>query len=259
MIEVVNLFKRFNGHTVLNGACLTIRDGETMVIIGRSGGGKTVLLRHIIGLMHPDDGQVIVDGRDLSRLSRPELDRLRLKCVMLFQGAALFDSLTVGENVCFALRQHTRMTEEKIAGRVRECLGLVGLQGIEHLKPAELSGGMRKRVGLARALAMQPQVILYDEPTTGVDPVGADAINRLIQSLHDRLKVTGVAVTHDMVSAYRIADRIAMLHEGKIVQVGTPEEIRDTSNPVVRQFILGVSQNEEDNGGGSGARKAEEG
>ena len=243
MIELINLYKEFGKHPVLRGVNLTIRDGETMVIIGRSGIGKSVLLKHIIGLMKPDEGQVIVDGEEVSRAGEEALRRIRLKFGMLFQGAALFDSLTVGENVAFPLREHTRMEEPAVQDRVRECLGYVGLSGIEHLKPAELSGGMRKRVGLARALAIKPRVILYDEPTTGVDPIGADAINRLIVRLHDRLKATGVVVTHDMVSAYKIGDRIAMLHEGRILQVGTVEEIRSTSNPVVRQFILGISEN----------------
>ena len=242
MIEIINLSKKFNGNGVLRGVNLTIRDGETMVIIGRSGGGKTVLLRHIIGLLKPDDGQVIVNGKDLLALAPNELADLRLKFGMLFQGAALFDSMTVGENVAFALREHTPMNEEEIHHRVKECLGLVGLADIEEMKPAELSGGMRKRVGLARALAMRPQVILYDEPTTGVDPIMADTINTLIKQLHDRLQVTGVAVTHDMVSAYKIADRIAMLHEGKIIQVGSPEEIRFTSNRLVKQFVLGFPE-----------------
>ena len=245
MIEVINLYKAFNHHPVLQGLNLTVRKGETMVIIGRSGCGKSVLLKHMIGLMQPDEGQVIVEGQEISRLTGPEQDRLRLKFGMLFQGAALFDSLTVGENVAFALQEHTSMKEDQIHARVKECLELVGLSGIERMKPAELSGGMRKRVGLARALAIKPEVILYDEPTTGIDPVMADAINRLIKELHDRLKVTGVAVTHDMVSAYRIADRIAMLHEGKIIQAGTPEEIRNTANPVVKNFILGISDEEE--------------
>ena len=243
MIEIINLTKDFQSHPVLRGVNLTIRDGETMVIIGRSGCGKSVLLKQMIGLMRPDSGQVIVDGEEISRADAAALRRIRMKFGMLFQGAALFDSLSVGENVAFPLREHSEMAEEQIQARVRECLGLVGLSGIEHLKPAELSGGMRKRVGLARAVAMQPRVILYDEPTTGVDPVGADAINRLIKGLHDRLKVTSVVVTHDMVSATLIADRIAMLHEGRILQQGTVEEIRNTSNPVVRQFILGKSEN----------------
>ena len=244
MIQIINLYKNFNSHPVLKGVNLTIRDGETMVIIGRSGGGKTVLLRHIIGLVSPEEGQVVVDGQEVSRLTGAELTELRLKFGMLFHGAALFDSLTVGENVAFPLREHTRMSEEEIQARVKECLDLVGLHDIEDRKPAELSGGMRKRVGLARALAMQPRVILYDEPTTGVDPIMADAINNLIKELHDRLRVTGVAVTHDMVSAFKIADRIAMLHEGKIIAVGAPEEIRSLENPVVRQFILGISDKE---------------
>ncbi len=239
MIEIINLYKNFNGHPVLKGVNLTIRDGETMVIIGRSGGGKTVLLRHIIGLVKPDQGQVLVDGQDIAHVAGEVLAALRLKFGMLFQGAALFDSLTVGENVAFALKEHTRMSDPEIQDRVKDCLKLVGLQGIEDRKPAELSGGMRKRVGLARALAIRPKVILCDEPTTGVDPIMADAINDLIRELHDRLKVTAVAVTHDMVSAYKIADRIAMLHDGKIIEVGTPTEIRSTTNPVVSQFILG--------------------
>lgn len=242
MIEIINLAKHFNGHPVLTGVNLEIRDGETMVIIGRSGGGKTVLLKHIIGLMQPDGGQVIVDGQEVSLASGPQLAQMRLKFGMLFQGAALFDSLTVGENVAFPLRHHTSMPEGEIEKRIKECLGLVGLKGIENLKPAELSGGMRKRVGLARALAMNPKVILYDEPTTGVDPIMADAINRLIRELHDRLKVTSVAVTHDMVSAYKIADRIAMLHEGKIIEVGTADQIRNSPNPLVRNFVFGISQ-----------------
>ena len=243
MIELINLFKDFESHPVLRGVNLTIRDGETMVIIGRSGCGKSVLLKHMIGLMRPDRGQVIVDGEEVSRADAAALRRIRMRFGMLFQGAALFDSMSVGENVAFPLREHTEMTEVQVQTRVKECLSMVGLSGIEHLKPAELSGGMRKRVGLARAVAIQPRVILYDEPTTGVDPVGADAINHLIKGLHDRLKVTSVVVTHDMVSATTIADRIAMLHDGRILQQGTVREIQNTSNPIVRQFILGKSEN----------------
>lgn len=242
MIEIVNLYKRFEGHEVLRGVNLTIRDGETMVIIGRSGCGKSVLLKHIIGLMRPDRGQVLVDGEEVGRIQGAALAKLRLQFGMLFQGAALFDSLTVGENVSFSLREHTAMSEADIERRVEECLRWVGLGGIERLKPAELSGGMRKRVGLARALAMRPRFILYDEPTTGVDPVMADVINRLIVMLHDRLKVTGIVVTHDMVSATRVADRIAMLHEGRIIRVGTPQEIRSADDPVVSRFVRGESR-----------------
>ena len=246
MIEIINLTKRFGQHAVLQGMNLTIREGETMVIIGRSGCGKSVLLKHIVGLLRPDEGQVWVEGQEISRERGGPLNQVRLKVAMLFQGAALFDSLTVGGNVAFPLEEHSTLSQAAIEARVRECLGLVGLAGIEHLKPAELSGGMRKRVGLARALALQPKVLLYDEPTTGVDPVMADVINRLIKELHDRLKVTGIVVTHDMVSAYKVGDRIAMLHEGRIAQVGSVDEIRSTTNPVVRQFILGIG----DNGGG---------
>ena len=242
MIEIINLRKSFEGHRVLDGVNLTVRDGETMVVIGRSGGGKSVLLKHIVGLMPPDEGQVIVDGDEVSRRNGQGVGQAH-GFAMLFQGAALFDSLTVGENVAFPLREHTKMAEEEIQARVRECLGLVGLAGIEHLKPAELSGGMKKRVGLARALALQPKVILYDEPTTGIDPIMSDSINKLIKGLHDRLKVTSIVVTHDMVSAYFVGDRIAMLHEGKIEEVGTVEQIRSTRNPVVQQFILGKSEN----------------
>ena len=243
MIEIVNLSKSFEGHPVLRGVNLTIQPGENMVIIGRSGCGKSVLLKHIIGLMRPDEGQVLVDGQEISWMDRDSRSGLTRQFAMLFQGAALFDSLTVGENVAFPLREDGQMRKEAIAGRVRECLELVGLSGIEHLKPAELSGGMKKRVGLARALARQPRVILYDEPTTGVDPIMADVINRLIVEMRDRGKVTGVVVTHDMVSAYQVGNRIAMLHEGKIIQVGTVDQIRATTHPVVKQFILGKSDN----------------
>ena len=246
MIEVVNLYKRFGEHPVLKGVNLTVRDGETMVIIGRSGCGKSVLLKHMVGLVQPDEGQVLVGGQEISRIKGEVLEKLRLQFGVLFQGSALFDSLTVGENVAFALHEHTQLAPSRVKERVNECLGLVGLAGIDHLKPAELSGGMRKRVGLARALALQPRFILYDEPTTGLDPIMADVINNLIKELHDRLQVTGIVVTHDMVSAYKVADRIAMLHDGKIIQVGETEAVRSTENPLVRQFILGRS----DNGGG---------
>jgi len=239
VIELINVSKTYGDKKVLDQLNLTIREGETMVIIGRSGEGKTVLLRHIIGLVWPDSGQVVVDGQDIQWLSTEQLGALRLKFGMLFQQAALFDSLTVEENVAFALLEHTDLKQSEIDERVRECLELVGLDGIQKQKPSELSGGMRKRVGLARALAMKPKTILYDEPTTGIDPVMADVINKLIIKLNDQLKVTGVAVTHDMVSVYKIADRIAMLHEGKILEVGTPDQIRSSSNPIVRYFVEG--------------------
>jgi len=239
MIEIKNLSKSFHNHEVLDQLNLTIQTGETMVVIGRSGVGKTVLLKNIIGLLKPDSGQVLIDGQDITKLEGKELDKIRLKFGMLFQGSALFDSLTVRENVGFSLREHTRQTDEQISQRVKEALDLVGLAGIESLMPAELSGGMKKRVGFARAICMRPDIILYDEPTTGVDPIMADATNELIMKLHDRLKITAIAVTHDMTSAYKIADRIAMLYNGKIIAIGTPQQIKKTTDPVVHQFITG--------------------
>jgi len=242
MIELINLCKAFDDNVVLDNVNLTIEDGETIVIIGRSGTGKSVMLKHIIGLMKPDSGQVIIDGQDVTRLGGKELNELRLKFGMLFQGAALFDSLSVRDNVAFNLIEHRKMDDASIDKRVAECLELVGLKGIEGLKPSELSGGMRKRVGLARAICMDPKIILYDEPTTGVDPIMADAVNDLIKGLQSKLKTTAIAVTHDMTSAYKIADRIAMLYKGKIVESGTLEQIKNTSNPIVKQFITGAAK-----------------
>ncbi len=239
MIEIQQLTKSFDEHLVLNKVNLTIQTGETMVIIGRSGCGKSVLLKHIIRLMAPDEGAVLIDGTNIATLVGPPLDDMRKKFGMLFQSAALFDSMTVGENVEFPLREHSTLDAASIRQRVQECLALVGLEGGEALHPADLSGGMRKRAGLARALAMSPEIILYDEPTTGVDPIMGDVINELIIALHDRLKVTSVVVTHDMRSAYKIADRIAMLYNGAIVEVGTPEQIKQSAHPVVQQFIRG--------------------
>ena len=239
MIEIKNLTKNFQGHKVLDHLNLTIQTGETMVIIGRSGVGKSVLLKHIIGILKPDSGQVLIDGQDITALDDRELNKVRLKFGMLFQGAALFDSLTVGENVGFPLTEHTLQSEEEVDEHVKQALELVGLAGIDDLKPAELSGGMKKRVGLARAISMKPSIVLYDEPTTGVDPIMGDAINELILDLRDKLKVTSVAVTHDMTSAYKIADRIAMLYKGEIITIGTPEEIKNTTDPIVHQFITG--------------------
>ena len=239
MIDVKRLTKAFEDRSVLDAVDLTIRTGETMVIIGRSGCGKSVLLKHIIGLMKPDSGTVVIDGKNIPTLTGRELDQFRLRCGMLFQSAALFDSMTVFENVSFALREHSTLAKEAIAQRVHECLQLVGLQNVDDHYPAELSGGMRKRVGLARALAISPEIILYDEPTTGIDPIMSDVINDLIITLRDRLKVTSIVVTHDMRSAYKVADRIAMLYNGKIIAVGTPEEIKTTKNPYVQQFVRG--------------------
>ncbi len=212
-----------------------------MVIIGRSGCGKSVLLKTIVGLLKPDSGQVIIDNQDITRLKERELNRLRLRIGLLFQGAALFDSLNVGGNVGFILREHTDLDEATIVKRIRESLDLVDLRGVEELMPSELSGGMKKRVGLARAICARPDIVLYDEPTTGVDPIMADAINTLIWQLHDKLEVTSIAVTHDMVSAYKVADRISMLYDGRIIESGAPEQIKNSGDPVVQQFITGAA------------------
>lgn len=241
MIDIINLHKSFNDNHVLRGVDLHIERGETMVVIGGSGCGKSVLIKHIIGLLTPDEGSVIVDEVDISQLGEKDLNEFRKKFGMLFQGSALFDSLTVWENVGFGLMQHTTLSREEIRETAKQKLEMVGLRGIEDLMPSELSGGMRKRVGLARAIAMGPEIILYDEPTTGLDPIMADAINDLIVEMKKKLNVTAVAITHDMVSAYKIGDRIAMLYEGKILEIGTPEEIRKSENPAVRQFITGSS------------------
>ena len=242
MIEIINLSKSFTSSKVLDNLNLIINSGEVIVIIGRSGCGKSVLLKHIIGLIKPDMGQVIVCGNDMTRLEEHELDKLRLSFGMLFQGSALFDSMTVGENVGFTLKEHTDMPEEEIRKKVANSLELVGLKGIENLMPSELSGGMKKRVGLARAICNNPKIILYDEPTTGLDPIMADAINDLIIDLNSKLNVTSIVVTHDMVSAYKIADRIAMLYKGKIIEIGAPEEIKNTKDPIVKQFITGAAK-----------------
>ncbi|MCD6452265.1 MAG: ABC transporter ATP-binding protein [Acidobacteria bacterium] len=242
MIKLVDIHKSFGGNCVLCGVNLEVAEGESVVVIGRSGSGKTVLIKHIIGLLKPDRGEVYVDGVRIDNMKEKELNEVRKKFGMLFQGAALFDSLNVFENVAFGLRHHTNMTEEEIKDRVGECLKMVGLSNVEELYPLELSGGMKKRVGLARAIAMKPKIILYDEPTTGLDPIMADVINNLIVDLKNKLKVTSVAITHDMVSAYKIADRIAMLYGGRIIEEGTPEEIRNSANPVVQQFINGRAE-----------------
>ena len=253
MIEIVDLYKSFGEKKVLKGVNLTIQTGETMVIIGRSGCGKSVLLKHIIGVMKSDSGKVMINSQDLTQIEQKQLDQLRLSFGMLFQGAALFDSLSVGENVGFNLIEHTDLDEDVIKSKVNNCLALVGLEGIERLMPSELSGGMKKRVGLARAICMDPTIVLYDEPTTGFDPIMGDAINDLIKDLHDKLKITSIAVTHDMSSAYKIADRIAMLYEGKIIEIGTPEQIKNTKNPIVKQFITGAAVGPITTGGNSDA------
>ena len=239
MIAIRGLAKTLGGRRVLAGVDLDVRSGESLVVMGRSGTGKSVLLKHVIGLMSPDAGTIEVDGREVTGLPPRERDEVRKRFGMLFQGAALFDSLTVGENVALPLREHTRLPDGEIRRRVAERLAWVGLEGVEDMKPASLSGGMRKRVGLARAIAMDPAYILYDEPTTGLDPIMADAINELIRSLQRRIGVTSVVVTHDMDSAFHVGDVLAMLHEGRIVFTGSADETRATRDPLVRQFIEG--------------------
>ena len=242
MIRIRGLKKKLGKKQVLNGVDLDIPTGETIVVMGRSGTGKSVLFKHIIGLMTPDEGSIEVDGNHVVGLRENEMNEVRKRFGVLFQGAALFDSMTVGENVGLPLREHTKLADAEIRKRVAERLEWVGLKGVEDMKPASLSGGMRKRVGLARAIAMDPAYILYDEPTTGLDPIMSDVINRLIRSLQQRIGVTSIVVTHDMNSAYHVADEIAMLHEGRVVFTGTPDEARSTSDPMVRQFIEGSSE-----------------
>ncbi len=241
MIEVREVHKSFGSQRVLNGVTLRIQPGESVVIIGRSGGGKSILLKHLIGLLQPDAGDVLVDGKSILAMSERQLLGVRRKFGMLFQSAALFDSMSVGENVAFPLRRAGNLTKREIAERVGEALEMVDLRGTEEKKPAELSGGMRKRVGLARAIVYRPEIILYDEPTTGLDPIVSDSIDRLIVRTRDLMKVTSVAVTHDMRSAGRIGQRILMLHEGHVYAAGTPEEIFNSNDPVVRQFVTGTA------------------
>lgn len=238
-IKIDNLYKSFGQKQVLKGVNLEVEEGEIMVIIGQSGSGKSVLLKHIIGIMKPDAGEIYVDGQVMNAFTERELLKMSRKFGMLFQGSALFDSLTVEENVAFGLRRHTTLSEEEIKKVVQASLERVGLRDIEHLLPYELSGGMKKRVGLARAIAYGPEIILYDEPTTGLDPIRADAINNLILQLKRELNVTSIVITHDMNSTYKVADRIAMLYDGRIIEVGSSEEIRHSPNPIVQQFING--------------------
>ena len=242
MIEIADLHKSFGAHRVLTGVNLKIETGETMVIIGRSGCGKSVLLKHIIRIIQPDSGKILIDGVNVFGVDEDEINHFRTQIGMLFQGSALFDSLTVKENVGFSLFEHTHLAPNEIDQRVKEKLRLVGLGGIEDLMPAELSGGMKKRVGLARAICTEPKIVLYDEPTTGLDPIMADAINDLIIRMREQLRITSIIVTHDMTSAYKVGNRIAMLYNGKIVGVGTPDEIRNSKDPLIQQFVTGSSR-----------------
>ncbi len=239
MIKIVDLYKSFGPNQVLRGVDLEIVRGETMVVIGQSGSGKSVLLKHLMGIIKPDKGQIWIDGLEITRLRDEETLGITRKFGMLFQASALFDSMNVGANVAFGLERHTDHSPEEIRRIVAESLERVGLKGIEDLMPYELSGGMKKRVGLARAIAYRPEIILYDEPSTGLDPIRADSINDLIIQTKRDLSATSVVITHDMVSSYKVADRIAMLYKGRIIETGTPAEIQASANPVVRQFIHG--------------------
>lgn len=242
MIRVVDLHKSFGEKKVLQGINLEVKRGETLVIIGQSGSGKSILIKHLIGLMLPDEGEIFVDGAEITRMNEEDRYKVRSKFAMLFQGAALFDSLTVLENVRFGLERYTDFPDEKIDEMARDALRRVGLKDIDDLMPFELSGGMRKRVGLARAIAYKPQIILYDEPSTGIDPIRADAINDLIIQMKRDLDVTSVVITHDMVSTYKVADKVAMLYEGKIIASGVPDQIKNSENPVIQQFISGAAE-----------------
>ncbi len=239
MIKLIDISKAFGEKEVLRGFTLDVAEGETMVIIGYSGTGKSVAIKHIVGLLLPDSGEVWVDGVEVPKLARRELYRLRARIGYVFQFAALFDSLTIGENVAMGLRQQGELSGQKIGRRVEQSLELVDLPNVSQRFPAELSGGMRKRVGIARAIALRPKYILYDEPTTGLDPVTSAVIDQLMLRMRAELGVTSVVITHDMRSAYRVGSRIAMLHEGRVRQVGSVDDIRNTNDPVVRQFIEG--------------------
>ncbi len=242
MIELTDVHKAFGAKRVLAGFSLKVNEGETMVIIGFSGTGKSVAIKHIVGLLKPDRGSVKVDGLEVPSLNRQELTALRAQIGYVFQFAALFDSLTIGENVAMGLRKQGKLTEAEIQTRVAEALDLVDLPNNESRFPAELSGGMRKRVGIARAIALRPKYLLYDEPTTGLDPVTSAVIDDLMIRMRDRLGVTGIVITHDMRSAYRVGTRIAMLYEGKVRTVGTVEEIQNSTDPIVRQFVEGKAE-----------------
>lgn len=240
MIQVSDIYKSFGPQQVLKGTTLSIRDGEAVVIIGRSGGGKSILLKHLIGLLLPDRGHVYVQGQDLATLGERDLLKVRRRFGMLFQMAALFDSLDVYDNVSFVLRREGRHSTAEMRRLVAEALEMVDLPGIEHKMPSELSGGMRKRVGLARAIVYRPEIILYDEPTTGLDPIASSVIDDLIRRVWRQLKVTSIAVTHDMKSARTISDRILMLHEGRIYAEGPTAQILGSQDPIIHNFVNGI-------------------
>ncbi len=239
LIFIRGVQKTLGSQKVLRGVDLEIRKGETLVILGRSGGGKSVLLKMLIGLMSPDEGTIIFDGTNLSDLNERELAPVRRRFGMLFQGAALFDSLDVAANIAFPLREAGERNPEVIEKKVREALALVGLDGQQKKMPVNLSGGMRKRVGLARAIVTRPECILYDEPTAGLDPISTDGIDRLIKDLQNRFHVTSIVITHDLGSAWKIADRVAFLHQGRILEVGLPSDICGAKNPLIQDFVAG--------------------
>ncbi len=244
-IAVIDLWKAFGGKDVLRGVNLQVASGESLVIVGGSGAGKSVLLKHVIGLMQPDRGHIVVDGEDLACAEPALCLAIRRKFGMSFQEGALFDSMDVFENIAFPLRRHTRMSDDEIAARVNECLALVHLEGAERKATNELSGGMRRRVGFARAIALSPEILLFDEPNTGLDPITAAVIDRVIVEMREHLPVTMVTITHDMHSAFRIADRIAMLRDGRIIAVAPPDEFRSLPDPYVQKFLAGEPLEEE--------------
>lgn len=242
MIKITGLKKSFGRKKVLDGVNLDIEKGKITVIIGRSGEGKSVLIKHIIGLLRPDEGGITIDDIELTRLKDRELNEVRKRFGMLFQGAALFDSMTVAENVGFPLLEHTDLAGEDILKTVTDKLRRVGLVGVEKMMPSELSGGMKKRVGLARAIVMDPEIVLFDEPTTGLDPIMSDSIADLVLDTQKALNTTYILITHDIPFTYKIADKIAMLHEGRIIAEGTVEEMKASPNPVLRQFLEGRAE-----------------
>ncbi|HET7710581.1 MAG TPA: ABC transporter ATP-binding protein [Thermoanaerobaculia bacterium] len=242
LISLQHLYKAFDTKQVLRDMSIDVSRGESLVIVGGSGTGKSVTLKHIIGLLKPDRGRVMVAGEDLAAMPHRELNVFRRRFGMSFQEGALFDSMSVFENVAFPLRRHTRMTEGEIRARVAECLEQVHLAGVDGKRPSQLSGGMRRRVGFARAISLQPEILLFDEPTTGLDPVISDVIAELIREMDETLHTTTVTITHDMKVAFKIADRVAMLYRGRIIEEGPPEEFQQSKNPIVRQFIEGRSE-----------------
>ncbi len=236
-IDIKSLKKSFGSHVVLDGIDLTIEDGKTTVIIGQTGCGKSVLIKHIIGLLKPDDGQILIDGVEFTNMKGKEFSNIIKNFGVLFQNAALFDSMTTGENVAFPLIEHTKLSKKEIDKKVEEKLAIVGLKGVEQLYPSELSGGMKKRVGLARAIALDPKVLIFDEPTTGLDPVMSDTIDNLIVGTQKHLGVTSIVISHDIQGTFKIAHKIAMLYKGKVVLYGSPDDFKNTENPIVRQFL----------------------